>query len=357
MTLPIHGSNPSYLYQALGIEPPKQLIDFSANINPLGPPGALRENWGNFFDPILVYPDPKVQRLTKRMSKELGIDEEWILFGNGASELIGLVGRLLFGKKVLIVQPAFAEYEAACLVNQCEVFSYQLTEPDWQIDVEEIKSSIKKVDAVFFCNPSNPTGIHYSNEIIRDLINICKESNCYLILDEAFYDYIDIYESIVPYIEEGDRVILLRSMTKMFAIPGLRLGYVVAKPTIISKLKTYQPHWSVNTVAMLAGEICLEVHDFQQETLDFISKERAAIFHFLEEEGYIHSASQTNFYLLRDPNLEDQSLLIAFLLKKGIVPRHTFNFSGLDGRWLRFAIKSHQENRQLMNVLKQWRNG
>ncbi|WP_075980465.1 threonine-phosphate decarboxylase CobD [Bacillus massilinigeriensis] len=355
MSWPIHGSNPKYIYQALGIESPEQYIDFSANINPLGPPESIRENWSYFYEQITVYPDPYSMDLRIKVAKLLNVDKEWILFGNGASELISLIGRMLYQKKVMIIQPAFSEYEGACSVNECEIFYFQLVEPDWRLEVENFKKKVIDVDAVFLCNPSNPTGVYYPLQTIIDIAMECKKNNCLLILDEAFYDYVDGYESMISYLEDYSNVIILRSLTKMYAIPGLRLGYMVANPDIILKIKAFQPHWSVNSVAMLAGELCIDNEVFQEKTKSYILKEKDKLFTYFESEGFDHSPSKTNYYILRDSREEDQMPFFIFLLTKGIVPRHTRNFSGLEGRWLRFAIKGSIENSKLIEALEQWR--
>ena len=136
-------------------------------------------------------------------------------------------------------------------------------------------------------------------------------------------------------------MILLRSLTKMFAIPGLRLGYVIANREIIAKLSDYQPHWSVNSVALAIGNLCLEEDEYIENTVQFITSERKTLFHFMRKMALKFPLSKVNFYLLRDSRIKMISIhCLQFLLKKGIVPRHTFNFPGLEGRWLRFAIRT-----------------
>ena len=134
-------------------------------------------------------------------------------------------------------------------------------------------------------------------------------------------------------------------MTKIYAIPGFRLGYVMASPEIIERLSNYQPHWSVNSIAMKVGELCLEEDEYIEHTVQFISSERKHINEFYRSNQFEVTNSKVNFYLLRDLQLEDQYPLFQWLLEKGIVPSHTFNFPGLQGRWLRFAVRTSQENR------------
>lgn len=335
----------------MGLELPGEYIDFSANINPIGPPVALKEKWGEFYREISVYPDPFAIELRETISKKEGIESDSILIGNGGAELITLVARMLEGKRVLIVQPTFSEYEKACLANKCEVSYHSLAGPDFSLTIPDLSN----VDALFLCNPNNPTGVHYPPSKLKSIMEECEKHRCFLILDEAFYDFLVDYESLIPYINRFPKFIILRSMTKMFAIPGIRLGYLVAAPKIIKELSALQSHWSVNTVALLTGELCLHDEEFIKDTQRYIEGERTRLFEFFTQADFEFSPSKVNFYLLRDSNIEDQFRLFEFLLQRGIIPRHTFNFSSLEGNWLRFAIKGTDDNNQLMEVLSEWR--
>ncbi|MDQ0199643.1 threonine-phosphate decarboxylase CobD [Neobacillus ginsengisoli] len=355
MIWPSHGSNPRYLYEAMGLSLPREYVDFSANINPMGPPPDLKEKWADFYQEINVYPDPYAVKLKERIAKKEQISMESILIGNGGAELITLAARMLTGKKVVIIQPGFSEYEKTCRANKCEIFYHQLHEPDFELNIVELRSSLVEADALFLCNPNNPTGLEYPESTVISIIEECEKQNCLVILDEAFYDFLVKYDSFIPYINRFSNLIIIRSMTKMFAIPGIRLGYLAAQPEIITELSQLQSHWSTNTIALLAGELCIQNESFIKETQNYIFNERTRLFDFCKKEDFVVTASTVNFYLLRDPYLKDQFALFEFLLHSGIIPRHTFNFPGLEGRWLRFAIKSYEENNQLMEVLALWR--
>ncbi|PAV27990.1 threonine-phosphate decarboxylase [Virgibacillus profundi] len=355
MNWPEHGSNPQYIYKEMKISKPKNLIDFSANINPFGPPGILKEKWSELYPEIYDYPDPHTLILKERIAERENVDRSSILIGNGGSEIISLIGRMLAGKNVLLIEPAFSEYEKACNKNGCQIFYHHLKEPEWELDEKEIALKLKGMDAVFLCNPNNPTGIRYPHSTIVKLLKECKQNNSYLIIDEAFYDFLEDYIPIAPLLKDYSNLIILRSMTKMYAIPGLRLGYVLAGKHIIEKLSDDQPHWSVNILAMSAGELCLQDDRFIDNTINFIHTERERLFSFFHREAFVVSESSINFYLLRDPLEKEQMPFFEFLLRRGIVPRHTYNFPGLEGKWLRFAIKGTKENNRLMEVLTEWR--
>ncbi|WP_071396457.1 threonine-phosphate decarboxylase CobD [Bacillus tuaregi] len=355
MTWPSHGSNPHYLYEAAGLALPDHTLDFSANINPLGPPAVLKERWSELLHGIGTYPDPHTASLKQKIAQQEGIEESQILIGNGGAEIISLMGRVIAGRRVLIVEPAFSEYEKACKVNHCEVSYYQLSD-GWDIHLEDLVEKISQAEAVFLCNPSNPTGRYYRTEILLPILEACKRKDCLLIVDEAFYDFVADYESLVPYIKDFPNLILMRSLTKIFAIPGLRLGYLMADEKIIETMSNWQPHWSVNSVAIQAGVWCLEDDKHIMDTIAYIQAERETLFHFYKENHFEVSDTAINFYLLRDGQLNNQYPLFEFLLNQGIVPRHTFNFPGLDGRWLRFAIRTTTENKMLMEAMKSWRS-
>lgn len=356
MQWPSHGSNPRYLYESMNIPIPDDYIDFSANINPLGPPQNLERNWTDYYHRIHDYPDPYALSLKKQIAEKENINMGSILIGNGGAELITLIGRMLSRKNVLIIEPAFSEYEKACRSNDCQIFYHYKNERDWNLKIEELVGKIENVDAVFLCNPNNPTGVYDSYKEVLQLLEACKQRDVFLIVDEAFYDFLEDYRTITPLLKEYSNLIILRSMTKMYAIPGLRLGYSLAHSDVIEKLTAYQSHWSVNVLAMLAGEECLRDGAFIGQTREYIRIEREKLFAFFREERFDVSKALVNFYLLRDPEVEEQLPFFEFLLRNGIVPRHTVNFPGLEGRWLRFAIKSTDENQRLMEVLREWRH-
>jgi threonine-phosphate decarboxylase len=352
---PSHGSNPQYLYNAMNMPLPDKYLDFSANINPDGPPESLCENWNHLFNSIKVYPDPYALKLREQISYKEKISVDSLVIGNGGAELITLLARMLEGQKVLLIEPAFSEYEQACRANGCEILYHQLEAPRFELNLDQLRPKLQETDALFFCNPNNPTGIHYHASEVLTLLEECEKNQCLLILDEAFYDFLLDYESFIPYIKKFPHLIIIRSMTKMFAIPGIRLGYLAADPAVAANLKKWQSHWNTNAIALKAGELCIEEESFIKLTQVKIENERNRLFAFYHEQGFAVTSSKVNFYLLRDPRQKDQFELFLFLLKKGIVPRHTFNFPGLEGNWLRFAIKSREENDQLMEVLNQWR--
>ena len=356
MKWPAHGSNPHYLFDALNLKMPEERVDFSANINPLGPPAVLKENWNQLLSLITDYPDPQAAVLKKKLAVKEGLEESQILIGNGGAEIISLIGRLLAGKNAVIIQPAFSEYEEACIVNGCAVQYHHLQPGSWEWANDELSQKLANADALFLCNPNNPTGVYFSRSDVLHLLEECRKNDCLLIVDEAFYDFLPVYQPIVPYIKNCPHLLVIRSMTKMFAIPGLRLGYLLAHTEVIRKIGVFQPHWSINALALKAGEWCLDSESYIKETTRLIEEEKLRLFHFYQDHKLLFSPSQINFYLLKDPSLNNQLPFLKFLIQRGLIPRHTQNFPGLAGEWLRFAVKGRRDNDKLMEAVEEWLN-
>lgn len=355
MTLPSHGSNPHYVYRSARIEKPDRVIDFSVNVNPFGAPTIIRERWQSWFSYVEDYPDPLASELKQKLSILNDIQEDCLLIGNGGAELITLVAQFLRGKRILIIQPSFSEYEQACFAQNCCVEHHVLQEGNWALGLNELLPKVKLFDGIFLCTPNNPTGVVYDRQAVMELVQEGKREGCYIIIDEAFYDFTTDNHSYINLIKQYPNLIILRSLTKMFAIAGLRLGYGAANPSVMEKLAALKPHWSVNAIAMKAGLECILQDSYIQHTKQHIADERKRLELVYQSNGFQMSKSEVNFYLLKDPQLEDAAPLFHFLLKKGIVPRHTMNFPGLNGRWLRFAVKKKKENNLLMEALLEWK--
>lgn len=333
---------------------PASYIDFSVNINPLGMPRSIQDNWTSWLSLAADYPDPEARELKQLLASCNGIGESMILPGNGAAELIMLIAQRLRGRTVLIAEPAFPEYEAACQSQGCSIRRHLLDERTWNLDADRLLSDAEGASAVFLCSPANPTGTRYTSCEVEKIAAACLERNCLLIVDEAFYDFAEPPETVLPLVKKYPNLLILRSLTKMYAIAGLRLGYAAGNAELIHSLQQTRPHWSVNAIAMQAGKECLLDGAHARHTRRFIGKERERLFDFYREEGFRFSDSKVNFYLLQPPDEQDTEQLLYHMLERGIVPRHTYNFPGLEGRWLRIAVKTESENNRLREVLAGW---
>ncbi|WP_052302337.1 pyridoxal phosphate-dependent aminotransferase [Bacillus sp. SG-1] len=352
MKLPSHGSNPQFLYNSLKVPMPEKLIDFSVNLNPLGPPKPLTDILSGGTIGFSDYPDPQHTELRSRLSKAEGIDPSGILVGNGAAEIIHMIGCLLRGKHVAILHPAFSEYEQACLTFSCSLIHIM---PSSLPVFEDFSRALEKADALFICNPNNPTGTVMDSGLLERIIAYGEANGCLVIVDEAFHDFLAAGESCKELLGKHSNLIILRSMTKMFSMAGIRLGYALMAEGLRSRLVKYQPPWSVNSIALEAGRVCLDQREFVLKTRKYVIKEREKMFSFFRDNDFSFTDSSTNFYLFKDNRLGNQLDLITFLLTNRIVPRHTYNFRGLEGKWMRMAVKDEEANKVLMEVLRQWR--
>lgn len=352
MKWPAHGANPHYLTDALQL--PKVTHDFSVNVNPLGPPAWLQEKWGDYFEQLKNYPDPSAVDLRHAIAQQESIPAEQVLVGNGASELLTLLGREFAGKRVLIVEPTFSEYRMVADRNNCLVESIFLSVSDgWDLPLEKIKSKLAGADLVIICNPNNPTGVAYKRSKLLALLDVLEEKGITLVIDEAFYDFAHDEPSLIQQVNSSSHLIILRSLTKMYALPGLRIGYLAASEAMVQNLALHQPTWSVNALAQQIVPSCINDPEHRQQTRNLIQAEKDRIFPQLHDLSFTVSKSDVNYYLLGGfPFLSDT--LLPFLLKNRVAVRHTHNFPGLDGEYIRLAIRTPKENDYLLELLERW---
>lgn len=348
MRLPAHGANPQRLYEAMQMEAPRSYIDFSVNVNPLQHEHVtIEQQWLRWMS---EYPEERSETLRTIIAEREHVMPSNVFVGNGAAECIYLLAEQFAGKHIGIIEPTFSEYRQACEAYGCTVHSFMLDE-HWQPPLDQMVANLPSLHALFVCHPNNPTGTVWSEETMHTLLNAAHDEGVYVVVDEAFYDFwVDSY-SVSSFLRTFDRLIVLRSLTKMYRLAGVRLGYVLAHEHVVKKLMKKQPPWSVNTIAQQIAKQLLKDNAFVERTKVYIASERKRIFEQLAELGYPYSPSVVNFYMLYDETIT----LFPFLLQHGIVARHTFNFRGLDGKYVRFAIRTKEENDHLLFYLRRWK--
>jgi threonine-phosphate decarboxylase len=357
LSYPTHGANPFYLYEKFNTDMPKEIVDFSVNVNPFRPPYDS-SNYQHYFEQWLTeYPDPELSSLKDVIGSLEQISNEQLFIGNGAAQCIFLLAQFFQRKTIGIIQPTFVEYKEASKLYGCEIKELVLTrENEWSISSEEIRQFLKEVDVLFICNPNNPTGTVLDQARMKEIIQFAKGANTYLIIDEAFYDFSSIPCTAVQEVNHNQHVIVLRSLTKMYKLAGIRIGYIVAFPAIIKEISPYSPPWSVNRFASELAIDALSNHDYAKDIQTKVKNERERVSKEIRSLGYYVSQSSVNFYLLSGANSEGKmDEFIQYLLSNGIVPRHTHNFIGLSGKYLRFALKDYESNQLLINHLKGWK--
>lgn len=354
----IHGGNIGPYLKVGGRSLRYKVIDFSVNINPLGLPPRVKETILKNIGTLLGYPDPDSKGLKSIISTFYDINQNNILVGNGSIELIHLIPRALKAKNALIIGPTFSEYEFAVRLNGTKAFFVQAQEQnDFRIDLREIKKSIPKADLVFLCNPNNPTGYLVPKNELLDIFYICKRYNTTLVIDEAFIDFLRDVEKITLVIEAAkyNRLLVIRSLTKFFALPGLRLGYLVGQRRIVEHLAKFQYPWNVNSLAQaIAGDV-FKAAEYINLSKNFIAEEKEYLFENLSQiKGLKVYRPAANFIFCKLENCRiwDSMRLNNRLRKNGIIIRGCHNFRGLNDRFFRVAVRTRSENKRLIVCLK-----
>ncbi len=349
----IHGGNLKFYSEYYNI-PQNLLLDFSANINPLGPNEKLQEILRNNIVNIKDYPEPNSENLLKIAEKKFGLRKENFIFGNGATELLFLLLNYLKAKNVFIPAPSFSEYEIASKAAGSKVNYFNLTKNFQNFDPSFLKK-ITPGDIVFICNPNNPTGTFFNKNILENIIFEVNKNKAYLFLDESFIDFID-YEkgyTLRDRIGEENNLFILYSLTKIYGIPGLRLGMLFGKPSIIKSLYKRKDPWNVNVFAQSAGEFLLQDNDFVVKTMNYFKKERDRMLRMLSEipeiKIFIPSANFIFIQLINGSNVEE---LQEYLIKYNIIIRNCSNYPNLNNKYFRIAIKKSEENDFLCFKLK-----
>ncbi|MBO0601096.1 pyridoxal phosphate-dependent class II aminotransferase [Sporosarcina sp. E16_3] len=355
MKLPEHGANPHNVYATLGIEPPTQLVDFSENVNPAGPPDSVTEMWPSLLAKLKAYPNPQGEPFLSAAADYHGISTAYLFAGNGAAELLALLAERYRAKRAIVVHPTFSEYEATLLAKDVEIVRVFASESEgFQLPLEAILKAMTSASVLYLCTPNNPTGVMPERTDLNVIIQRGAEVGCDVVLDEAFIDFVDESLSFIAEIKSNAHVIVVRSMTKMYAIPGIRLGYIVANPSIIMEIKALAPHWNVNGLAAEIGAVCLQEEQYREQAIQYSNSERERMTQFLTDNGCAVTNSVTNFISFTLGSDHDSNKLYEDMLARGIVLRHSQNFRGMDGRWLRIGMKNDVSMNILKEELSQW---
>ena len=333
----------------------KNIIDFSVNINPLGVPISLKEKLKASIDNLVDYPEIDGEKGKQALSDKLSISKDNIILGNGATELIYLFSKTFKPKQVLIVEPTFTEYERSLALNGSSINHFDtLEQDDFKIDLDRLETQIQiiKPDLLVVCNPNNPTGIFTHSCELKPLLDKMKQINGMVFIDESFIDFTD-KDSYITLIEDYD-IFLLRSMTKIYAVPGLRIGYGLASGTIIEQLNKYKEPWTINSMALESVELLLNDLDYKRKTEEWYKKEKEQLKTELKNISELKVYdSEANFFLCKLKNASSK-VLRDYLENKGIYIRTCEDFHGLDDSFIRLAVRTREENTILLKELRQY---
>ena len=328
------------------------IIDFSSNITPLGIPNSVKLIIKKNLDKIQFYPDPKSENVISSLEKYTHLSKSNIIVGNGAIEILYNFCFAFLSKttKVLIHVPTFQEYETAVKLSNCKISYFKSLNLSTNID--SFISQIPKSGCIFLCNPNNPTGELLSKKELLSIIIVAKKLKTIVFIDECFIELVPkSNESVISYVKKYDNLFILRSLTKSFGLPGLRIGYACGSKEIIKILQKIKIPWSVNSLAQDAANAVIKNISHIKKSNIIIQKESK----YLEDNisilnGFECISSSTNFILIKTKY--DSTKLQTKLLKNKILIRDCKNFRGLDNHYIRIAVKSHKDNVKLVKALE-----
>ena len=329
-----------------------QTIDFSSNICPIGTPLAVKKILKKNIDNIKNYPDFNSSTVISNLKKYTQLEKPNLLVGNGAIEIIYNFCFAFLAKKtkVLIPIPTFQEYEAAAKLNDCSVSYFKTMNLSENLNSFILK--MPKNGCVFICNPNNPTGKLLSKNQLLEIVKKAKKLSTLVFVDECFIEMVpESNQSIISYVKNYDNLFVLRSLTKSFALPGIRIGYAVASNQIVEILEKIKIPWSVNSLAQVAANTALKNKSHLVKSNLVIKNE----LHYLVNKinglnGFHCDDSSTNFILIKTK--KDSTKLQKKLLKQKILVRDCKNFRGLDNHYIRIAVKSHKDNLKFVKALE-----
>ncbi|CQR25643.1 L-threonine-O-3-phosphate decarboxylase [Streptococcus varani] len=351
-----HGGNMLSLAREFGFRT-EDCLDFSANINPLGLSERARECILQNLDAILHYPDVNYRTARSYLAAYHGVNEEQILLSNGAVELFYDLARQIKPPKVLLLSPTFMEYERAFSLEGTTFFYHVLKGPEFRWSLESIKSDLALLsagDMVLICNPNNPTGSLVTGLELKKLAQLLQQRNIGLIVDEAFVDFTknEATYTLISYLKDLPNAIVVRSLTKFYALPGLRLGYLVTKnEQLIRGIEGFKPPWTVNALSDALVPVILEDKAYKDATFSWLKAEQKFLYSGLKELSELDVTVPSANYIFFEYKGEID--LRAALRQKKIFIRSCSNYHHLTDKYYRIAIRNRTENQRLLKVLKE----
>jgi len=332
----------------------ENVLDFSANIDPLGVPKSVKRVLAESISEIEKYPDPFCIELRNKLAQHEKLPAENIVCGNGADDLIFRIVHAFMPKKALICAPTFSEYRRALNECGCEITEHMLNEENgFEVDGDILDKLDTSLDMCFLCTPNNPTGRLISPEMLGAISRKCEKNRIIFVCDECFMGFVCDSERYSLRNHIGSFSVILKAFTKLYAMPGIRLGYAVCGDAAnAEKIRDSGQFWSVSSFAQKAGIAALEVTDYVSKAVEYTAAERAFIVSELRDMGVNVLDSAANFLLFRSvAGLEEK------LLAEGILIRECSNFRGLTEGFYRIAVRTHEENSRLIAALRRCLNG
>ncbi len=350
MRQPKHGGNLAWAAAVAGC-PPSAILDFSASINPLGPPdstlAAINSQLGN----IKHYPDPNYSELKEALGRFHHLPSECILPGNGSAELLTWVGRELAQvAATVLVTPTFGDYYRALGAFNANVLEFPMSLITSDLSLNFDKEFSTKDKGLLLNNPHNPTG----KLLTRDAILPYLKEFALVVVDEAFMDFLHPSEeqSLIQVVQEFSNLVILRSLTKFYSLPGLRLGYAITHPKRLQTWASWRDPWAVNSLAVAAGIAAVKDKQFQQQTWEWLPKARNNLFKGLADMPGLQPLQGAANFLLVQSNQSSSELQQKLLQQHQILIRDCLSFPELGDRYFRVAVRLESENQRLVTAIR-----
>lgn len=325
----------------------KVWLDYSVNVNLLGMPEGVRRALLDAVDQCHCYPDLEQEELREAISGMTGVPSEQLLCGNGASELFLAILRALQPKRILLPVPSFLGYEQAAAGTGARILPYEMKRDDGFCLTEDVLEALTgAVDLLILANPNNPVGNRIPSSLLERILCRCRELGIWVILDECFLEFTGREEacSYLRRTKEFPRLLVVRAFTKIFAIPGVRLGYLACgQEQMRAQIRAQLPEWNVSVFAQRAGVAATRETDYLSRSVACCQREREWLKLGLERLGFFVYPSEANYLLLHT-----ELPLAGDLLGRGILIRDCGNYRGLPGGHFRIAVRGREDNERLL---------
>ena len=327
----------------------RDALDFSANVSPLGLPAGVAAAITAALPMADRYPDPLCRALRTKLAAAEGVDTAQILCGNGAADLIYRLALALRPRRALLPAPTFAEYAAALETVDCDVQRFLLREKnDFAVTDGFVDAIDDSTDAVFLCQPNNPTGQLTPLPLVERILRRCEACGALLVVDECFLDFLPDCDALTAKaLLDSKNLLILKAFTKLYGMAGVRLGYCLcANTALLEAMQAAGQPWAVSSLAQAAGLAALDETAYVAQVRALIAQQRPRLTAGLRALGLRVLDGRANYLLFQGPETLGDALR-----QRGVVLRSCSNYPGLDGSWYRTAVRTGPENDELLKTL------
>lgn len=338
----------------------EDIVNFGANVNPLGISENIKPVLASHLDILSSYPDRDYQSLRNTIAEYCHVPADFILPGNGSSELIVLLIETRAPKRTLLLGPTYAEYSRELSLSNSKCDEFLLKETDkFTVDVSALCQTLLdgNYDFLIMCNPNNPTSTAVLHEDMEQILTFCEQHDIFVMIDETYVEFAPVIEDVtaVPFTKTFKNLMVLRGVSKFFAAPGLRLGYgITGSLPFLKTMKEKQIPWSLNSLGAFAGELMLKDKNYISQTRQLILSEREKMYSALKSmSAYKTYRPYANFLLIQLNQKEmTASDVFEHCVKNGLMIRDCSSFKSLNGEFVRFCIMNREDNERLLNELR-----